>query len=57
MDSSVDKARDAFIDRMGQLGAELGLSASVGSIYALLYMSDHPMSLEEICKSCGMSSR
>lgn len=55
MNSSVDKARDAFVDRMGQLGAELGLSASVGSIYALLYMSDRPLSLEEICRSCGMS--
>ena len=55
MNSSVQKARDAFVDRMGQLGAELGLSASIGSIYALLYMSDHPLSLEEICRSCGMS--
>ena len=55
MHSSVDRARDAFVDRMGQLGAELGLNASVGSIYALLYMSDHPLSLEEICQSCGMS--
>lgn len=55
MDSSVQRARDAFVDRMGQLGAELGLSASVGSIYAYLYMSDRPRSLEEICQSCGMS--
>ncbi len=55
MDSSIDRARDAFVDRMGQLGAELGLNASVGSIYALLYMSDRPLSLEEICRSCGMS--
>ncbi len=55
MNSPVDKARNAFVDRMGQLGAELGLNASVGSIYALLYMSDHPLSLEEICQSCGMS--
>lgn len=55
MNSSVDRARDAFVDRMGQFGSELGLNPAVGSIYALLYMSDHPLSLEEICQSCGMS--
>lgn len=55
MSSQVDRARDAFVDRMGQLGSELGLNPAVGSIYALLYMSNQPLSLEEICQSCGMS--
>ncbi len=55
MNSSVARARDAFVDRMGQFGSELGLNPAVGSIYALLYMSDRPLSLEEICQSCGMS--
>ena len=53
--NSLDKAKAAFVDRMGQLASELGLSGSVGSIYALLYMSSEPMSLDEITESCAMS--
>ena len=55
MSSKVSKARDAFVDRMGQLASELGLNPSVGSIYALLFMSDHPLSLDDICNLCAMS--
>lgn len=55
MDSSTQKARNAFVDRMGQLGSELGLNPAIGSIYSLLYMSAEPISLDEICEACGMS--
>lgn len=55
MNSTFLKARDSFVDRMGQLASEVGLNPAVGSIYTLLYMSDKPMSLGEICEACGMS--
>jgi DNA-binding transcriptional regulator GbsR (MarR family) len=53
--SSIEKAKNAFVDRMGQLASELGLNAAVGSIYALLYMSSEPVCLDEITEACGMS--
>ena len=55
MDAAFLKARDSFVDRMGQFASEIGLNPAVGSIYALLYMSDKPMSLGEVCEACCMS--
>ncbi len=55
MDACVEKAQNAFVDRMGQLGAEMGLSSAVGAIYAFLFMSDGARSLDEICEATGMS--
>ena len=54
-DTSLDKAKSAFVDRMGQLASELGLNGSAGSIYALLFMSGEPVSLDRIAQSCAMS--
>ena len=55
MNSGFLKAKNSFVDRMGQLASEMGLNPAVGSIYSLLYMSDSPLSLGEICEACGMS--
>lgn len=44
-----------FIDTIGQLGTTLGLNRVVGQIYALLFLSDKPLSLDEISKNLKIS--
>lgn len=50
-----DPIRERFIHEVGELAAGLGLSRSVGQIYALLYMSPEPVSLTGIAEACRMS--
>ena len=44
-----------FIRIVGELGASLGLNRSVGQIYGLLYMSDKPLSLDDLVSKLKMS--
>jgi DNA-binding transcriptional regulator GbsR (MarR family) len=55
MPESDDPIRERFIHEVGELAAGLGLSRSVGQIYALLYMSPEPVSLTGIAEACRMS--
>jgi len=50
-----DHIREQFIDRVGEFAASLGLNRSVGQLYALLYMSPSPLSLDEMAEACDMS--
>ncbi len=50
-----DPVRGRFIHQVGEFGAGLGLSRSVGQLYALLYMSAEPMCLDEMAEACRMS--
>ena len=54
MSEKPDPIRGRFIHQVGELAASMGLSRSVGQIYALLYMSAEPVSLSEIAESCRM---
>ncbi len=53
--SGNDHIRDKFIHQIGELAGGVGLSRSVGQIYALLYMSEDPVSLSDIAEACSMS--
>ena len=55
MPDTDDPIREQFIHEVGELAAGLGLSRSVGQIYALLYMSPEPVSLTGIAEACRMS--
>jgi len=50
MEEKLKNAAGIFIDIVGNTGASLGLSRFVVQIYALLYMSPGPLSLEDIAK-------
>lgn len=46
---------DIFVESAGNLGASLGISKVVSQIYALLYLSSEPLSLDDICDSLRIS--
>ena len=48
MNSEIEKARDYFIELAGDMAGNLGLNSIAGQMYALLYISSEPVSLDEI---------
>jgi len=50
-----DPIREQFIHQIGEFGSSMGLSRSVGQLYALLYMTPEPMCLDEMAEACEMS--
>ena len=48
MNSEIEKVRDYFIEIAGDMAENLGLNAIAGQMYALLYVSNEPVSLDEI---------
>lgn len=55
MNPKLEQARDNFIEAVGQLSASLGLSRVVGQLYALLYLNNGPLSLDDIVRILKMS--
>ena len=43
-----DNPRDIFIEGWGRMGTQWGISKVMAEIYALLYLSSRPLSLEEM---------
>ncbi|MGH2723443.1 MAG: GbsR/MarR family transcriptional regulator [Actinomycetota bacterium] len=53
---SVDQARAVFIEGMGAASATSGvLSQLQGRIFAVLFLEDHPLSLDEIAEALQLS--
>ena len=55
MSSDQDLVWQGFIDQMGEFAGSLGLSRSVGQLYAALYMNPEPMCLDDLARACDMS--
>jgi DNA-binding transcriptional regulator GbsR (MarR family) len=55
MNIELEKVRDSFIETVGQLSMSLGLSQVVGQLYALLYLSNKPLSLNDMVEILGIS--
>src|SRR6266540_3178964 len=56
MSGAFDQARAVFVDGMGAASATSGvLSQLQGRIFALLYLQDHPLSLDEIAEGLQQS--
>ena len=53
--STLEEIRNELIDQVGSLAGSLGLNGAVGQIYALLYISPEPISLQKIATDCQMS--
>jgi DNA-binding transcriptional regulator GbsR (MarR family) len=55
-DRGLDRARAVFVDGMGTASATSGvLSQLQGRIFAVLYLEDHPLSLDEIAEALQQS--
>jgi DNA-binding transcriptional regulator GbsR (MarR family) len=55
-DRRLDRARAVFVDGMGTASATSGvLSQLQGRIFAVLYLEDHPLSLDEIAEALQQS--
>jgi len=48
MNLEIEKVRDHFIEIAGAMAGNLGLNSIAGQMYALLYISSEPVSLDEI---------
>ena len=48
-------ATAAFVLHFGEMGSRWGINRTVGQIYALLFLSDHPMNADEIVAQLGFS--
>lgn len=55
MNSELQKARDHFIETAGRLCKSLGLNEIAGQLYALLYLSPEPISLNEMVEMLKIS--
>jgi len=55
MGTKEEKIRDLFIDMAVTLGESFGLNRAVCQIYALLYLSSHPLTPAEIGRALQMS--
>lgn len=51
----LDKIRDEFTEIAGQLSVRLGLSRTVGQLYALLFLSDEPLCLDYMVERLKVS--
>jgi len=55
MNSEIEKVRDGFIENTARLGARLGLSRVSVQLYALLFLSERPLSLDDMVKILKIS--
>ena len=55
MNDQLEKARDTFIETAGNLAKSFGLSETAGRLYALLYLTEEPVSLNEMTDRLGIS--
>jgi len=53
--AELEKIRDEFAEIAGQLSARLGLSRTVGQLYALLFLSDEPLCLDYMVERLKIS--
>ncbi len=55
MNNNLQLAKNRFIERISHAGDDFGLNSFVVKLYALLYLSNRPLSLDEISEALGAS--
>ena len=55
MNDDLVRARHHLIEALGKQSAFWGLGKTAGEIYAVLYLSEHPLSLQELAASLGVT--
>jgi len=48
MHGNLEAAQDKFTESVGELAASFGLNKSIAQIYAILYLSNKPLSLDDL---------
>jgi DNA-binding transcriptional regulator GbsR (MarR family) len=49
------RAVERFVLHWGDMGGQWGVNRSVSQIHALLYLSERPLTAEEIAETLGMA--
>ncbi len=55
MDKNLAKARDNFIEGIGHLASNVGLSRVMGQLYAMLFLSNEPLCLDDMAERLKIS--
>ena len=55
MNSKLETAQNKFIESIGKLAESFGLNKFTAQLYAVLYLSDKPLSLDELVDRLGAS--
>lgn len=55
MNRNLERAQHNFIEGIGRLSSTLGFSKVMGQLYALLYFSEKPLSLDDMVKRLTIS--
>jgi len=55
MNNRLEVAQDRFIGSIGKLCASFGLNGLVAQLYAILYLHDEPLSLDDMCGKLKVS--
>jgi len=55
MNENLSKARDRFIEGIGRLATTVGVSRVIGQLYAVLFLSDKPLSLNDMVERLKIS--
>lgn len=48
MNNKLEMAQDKFVESIGKLAGSFGINNFIAQLYAVLYLSDKPMSLDEL---------
>lgn len=55
MNNRLEEAQNRFIQRVGRMSDAFGLNSFMAKIYAYLYLSNSPLSLDDIANALGAS--
>ena len=55
MNENLAKARDNFVDGIGYLTSTVGLNRAIGQLYAILFLSNEPLCLDDMAERLKIS--
>ncbi len=55
MNENLTKAHDSFVEGTGYLSSTVGLSRSIGQLYAILFLSSRPLCLDDMAETLEIS--
>jgi len=55
MNNKLESAQNKFIESLGKLAESFGLNKFIAQLYAVLYLSDKPLSLDDIVEKLNVS--
>ena len=55
MDKNLIRARDNFVEGIGYLASTVGLNRVMGQLYAILFLSNEPLCLDDMAETLKIS--